>query len=145
LKQTYAYLCDCNVTDTQMTKTIKIYKNIISHGQYFGSTRYPQSQHPAYIMATWTDSSGFINEALEKRPGKVLYYIECCFKYSMQGEFRKHIFVKVVWYADHPNKLHYVRPLELWKREFICDGPAFLLPIYKISSRCVACKGRFRR
>ena len=43
------------------------------------------------------------------------------------------IFAEVVWYAEHPNKLHYGRPLEIWKREFICDGPAFFLPLHKIS------------
>ena len=58
--------------------------------------------------------------------GKVLCCIEHYFKNNMQGDFRKHIFAEVVWYAEHPNKLHYGRPLEIiWKIEFICDAPAF--------------------
>ena len=35
-----------------------------------------------------------------------------------------------------------ILPLEVWKKDFISDGPSTFLPINKISSRCLACCGR---
>jgi len=140
LKAAYSYLYQCSVTDAQMTKSIKTFKSITFYGQFFGSVKNPQSQHSAYIIASWADHSGMINERVGRRPGKVLRYMLHNFK--LEDDFKEHIFAEVAWLKEHPEKLHYGKPLEIWSKDFVPDGSAYFLPIHKIFSRCIACKGR---
>lgn len=136
LKASYAHLYGCNVTEDQMTKSIKIFKSITLHGQFFGSVKYPQTQHSAYIMASWADSNGMINEDISLRPGKVMSYITHHFKLQNEPNYWEHVFAQVVWFVEHPSRLHYGKPLEIWSKEF------YFLPIHKLSSRCTASPGR---
>ena len=140
LKETYSYLYHCNVQDEQMTHSIKIYKNLWLYGQLVSSVKNPQSRHSAYIMAGWSNSDGTIDTNNEIRPGKALYYISHNFKVS--DTYIEHVFAVVAWFAEHPNKLHYGKPLEVWNKHFIADGPSTFLPIHKIHRRCIACSGR---
>ena len=123
-----------------MTHSIKIYKNLWLYGQLVSSVKNPQSRHSAYIMAGWSNSDGTIDTNNEIRPGKALYYISHNFKVS--DTYVEHVFVVVAWFAEHPNKLHYGKPLEVWNKHFIADGPSTFLPIHKIHRRCIACSGR---
>ena len=139
LKATYATLFDHEILDIQMTRSIKIYKNITLYGQFIGSIKHPQTKHSAYLLAAWTDSNGNISED-KIRPGKVLYFLS--HKIKEDDHFVEHLFALVAWFNEHPYQFHYGKPLEVWKTNFISDGPSSFLPVNKIMSRCLTCSGR---
>lgn len=83
LKHVYEYLYNCNITDQQMTRTIKIYKIISLYGQTFGSIKSRNSQRSAVLMAAWVKDDNTIGEPNDTRPGKVLYYLSHSLKIIM--------------------------------------------------------------
>ena len=72
----YSHLYNCTINSRdQMTYTIKIFKTLTLYGRQFGSLRSLSSKHSAYVMASWAEEDGSINESANQRPGKVLYYV----------------------------------------------------------------------
>ena len=140
LKIVYNFLYNDDINDKQMTKTSKIYKSIIMYGQTFGSVKSRYSQRSTIIIATWAKDNGTIGEANDARPGKVLYYLSHNIK--INEKYVTHLFAAVAWFSKHPRRLGYGKPLEIWKNDFINDGPSFFLPIHMITSRCMMCKSR---
>ena len=61
----------------------------------------------------------------------------------MDNNYVEHMFALVTWFDEHPCQFYFGKPLEVWKKDFISDGPSTFLPINKISSRCLACCGMF--
>ena len=55
LKTTYATMLQCDVQDIQMTRSIKVFKNITLYGQFIGSIKHPQTKHSAYIRTSSMD------------------------------------------------------------------------------------------
>ena len=125
LKKTYAYLYHTAIQDTQMTISIKIYKHITLYGQFIGSAKHPQS--------------GNINED-SIRPGRVLQFF--AHKLKINDNFVEHIFALIAWFDVHPRHLYFGKPLEVWKKNSLPDGPSAFLPVHKIHSRCIAQPGR---
>ena len=134
LKATYATLFDHEILDIQMTRSIKIYKNITLYGQFIGSIKHPRTKHSAYLLAAWTDSNGNISED-KIRPGKVLYFLS--HKIKEDDHFVEHLFALVAWFDEHPYQLHYGKPLEVWKTNI-----RWTLFIFTCKQNNVTCSGR---
>lgn len=143
LKRVYQWLYGENViNDTEMTRSVRIHKNIRICGQPFGSLRCPRTRSSLYIMASWADSAGLINTCVILRPGKVIYYIT--HKVKIDDTFRMHLFCVMMWYTEHPGIDKYGKPLQIWKEETetVPEGPATFLPIHKISCQYAVAHGR---
>ena len=56
----------------------------------------------------------------------------------INGELKDHLLVCVSWYAEH-NCYLYKKPLEIWSKHMITEGPALFIPVQKIACRCAVC------
>lgn len=134
LRTVYSFMSDSSIDD-EMVRTIRIFKTITLFNQHFGSFRSPSTKNSAYIMASWAKQDGSIGTeaATTLRPGKVLYY----FTHQCTTD-RRYVFAAVYWYSEHFCRSMYGKPLEIWKDEYIPEGPAMFLPLRKLECRCVA-------
>lgn len=100
--------------------------------QHLGSLKYPSTANSSFVMASWVDSTGCINEDSIPRPGRVLFY------FLHQFNDKKHLFAAVYWYMDHSCHSLYGKPLEVWRDSHIPEGPSMFLPIHKLLCRCTS-------
>ena len=143
IKSVYNYLYHVNTREYTFTRTIKIIKSIRLYGQRFGSLRDPRTINSSFLMASWAKKDGTIyldNEPNKIcRPGKILYYILNKVQINGDVNYREHIFAVVGWLTEHPCRLLYGKPMEIWDHsKYIQDGPATFLPVHKIACRFVA-------
>ena len=89
-----------------------------------------------YILANWNDN-GQIDPSLnpsDYTPDRVLYY--ALHSMVVDGEIKQHLFARVEWYLEHPEKESLGKPLQIWYNGlFHPRSPASFIPVQRIANR----------
>ena len=91
-------------------------------------------------MANWSSENGCIDTNSILRPGRVLHYFIHSHEIAdPQGKPRDHIFAAVYWYKEHADSVFNskLKPLSVWKNDYVPEGPAMYIPVHCIVCCCV--------
>ena len=137
LSGTYKYLYPqlSEMPISSLNVTLRRYERVSFCGQTYGSFS-KNSEHYSYILANW-NNNGQINPTVnhtDVTPGRILYY--ALHSVTIGSEMRQHLFARVEWYLEHPQRLSFGKPYEIWHKNLFCVcGPASFIPVQRIANR----------
>ncbi|XP_020894762.2 uncharacterized protein LOC110233779 [Exaiptasia diaphana] len=134
LKDSYQAFLD-NVDTTTVTIHCELVSAVNIAGEIFGSFN-SRHKRSSYVLAAWCGFNGRVDTSgANVRPGVVQQFIRQ--NVMVDGHHSTYILAEVKWYQQHPKRHKLGVPIEVWCRDFDCEGPANFIPLQRLYGKFV--------
>lgn len=116
-----------SLENIELNTTFRRYSSIVCQGMNLGSRN---SSSIVYATA-------FNSTTTKPRPALIHYFVEHAFQCS--NVVYRHLFAFVSWLKEHPDKDHFITPLEVWWKDLVEYNLDNFVPVQLLVCHSVYC------